>query len=211
MVIMKIKSVSLAMTTKEAKTKIANKKRLLLLPAVIGAIVASVILAGVFIAHPAISSVYAVQPFKTNTTASTFSGNNHIPKIVGSINVVQTTKNVIKDNLKLYFSQAADIAGKQINNGTVIGGHLGVVQGYLVYTFFGINPETHTAYHTIIDAGNGKVLYTSSGQQMGGGGLFGRPGAPSGAFGPVRPYGFGFGFGSWISSGEFMGGHGIWH
>jgi hypothetical protein len=141
------------------KTKIASKK--VLLPAVIGAIVASVITAGIFIGYPGISSVHAVQPFNTNTTAGMASGSNPIPNIVGSINVVQTTKNVIKDNLKVSFSQAADIAVKQITNGTVIGGHLGVVQGYLIYTFFGVNPETRTAYHTIIDAGNGKVLYTS--------------------------------------------------
>ena len=193
--------------TKETKTKITSKK--VLLPAVIGSIIASVILAGIFIAYPAISSVYAVQPFNTTTTAGTVSGGSQISKITGSINVMQITKNVIKDNLKVSFSQAADIAGKQIANGTVVGGHLGVVQGYLVYTFFGVNPETHTAYHTIIDAGNGMVLYTSPAQQMGGGGFFGMPRALGGGFGPLgglhglaggfghRPFGFGFGFGPW--------------
>jgi hypothetical protein len=203
------------MTTKE--TKITSKK--VLLPAVIGAIVASVILVGIFIAYPAISSVYSVQPSNTTTTG-TVSGSSQIPKIVGSINVVQTTKNVIKDNLKVSFSQAADIAGKQITSGTVIGGHLGVVQGYLVYTFFGVNPETHIAYHTIIDAGNGKVLYTSPGQQMYGGGIFGMPRALGRAFGPLGPHGlaggfghgpFGFGVGPWRAHGGFMGGDGIWH
>src|SRR5919198_1083500 len=216
MVITKIKSVSSAMITKETKTKITSKK--VLLPAVIGAIVASITLAGILIAYPAISSVYAVQPFNT-TTAGTVPGSSQIPKIVGSVNVVQTTKNVIKDNLKVSFSQAADIAGKQITNGTVVGGHLGVVQGYLVYTFFGVNPETHTVYHTIIDAGNGKVLYTSPGQQIGGG-LFGTPGVLGGALGPLGLHGlvggfghgpFGFGFGPWRALGGFMGGAGFWH
>ena len=195
-------------------SKITSKK--VLLSAVIGAITASVILTGIFVAYPAISSVYAVQPFNTTTTGMA-SGSSQIPKITGSINVVQTTKNVIKDNLKVSFSQAADIAGKQITNGTVVGGHLGVVQGYLVYTFFGINPGTHTAYHTIIDAGNGKVLYISQGQQMDRGGFFG---SLSGAFEPLRPHGlaggfghgpFGFGFGPWRTPGGFMGGDGIWH
>jgi hypothetical protein len=202
------------MTTKETKTRIANKK--VLLPVVIGAIVASITLAGIFIAYPAMSSVYAVQRFNTNTTAGMVLGSNQIPNIVGSINVVQTTKNIIKDNLKVSFSQAADIAGKQITNGTVIGGHLGVVQGYLVYTFFGLNPETHTVYHTIIDAGNGKVLYTSPGQQMDGGGFFGPLRAMGGPFGPFGPHGlaggFGhgpFGFGPWGTPGGFMGGGGI--
>jgi hypothetical protein len=202
--------------TKDTKTKITSKK--VLLPAVIGAIVASVILAGIFIAYPTISlAVYAVQPFNTTTTAGTVSGGSQVPKINGSINVMQTTKNVIKDNLKVSFSQAADIAGKQINNGTVVGGHLGVVQGYLVYTFFGVNPETHAVYHTIIDAGNGKVLYTSPARQMGGGGFFGAPGA-FGPFGSLGPHGlaggFGhgaFGFGPWSTPEGFIGGGGIWH
>jgi hypothetical protein len=205
--------------TKETKTKIASKK--VLLPAVIGAIVASAILTGIFITYPAISSVYAVQSFNTTTTAGTDSGGSQIPKITGSINVVQTTKNVIKDNLKVSLSQAADIAEKQITNGTIVGGHLGVVQGYLVYTFFGVNPEIHTAYHTIIDAGNGKVLYTSPAQQIGGGGFFGMLGALGGGFGSLGGlhglaggFGhgpFGFGFGPWRALQGFMGGDGIWH
>jgi hypothetical protein len=205
--------------TKETKTKIASKK--VLLPAVIGAIVASAILTGIFITYPAISSVYAVQSFNTTTTAGTDSGGSQIPKITGSINVVQTTKNVIKDNLKVSLSQAADIAEKQITNGTIVGGHLGVVQGYLVYTFFGVNPEMHTAYHTIIDAGNGKVLYTSPAQQIGGGGFFGMLGELGGGFGSLGGlhglaggFGhgpFGFGFGPWRALQGFMGGDGIWH
>ena len=214
MVITKLKSVSIIMT-KTKETKITSKK--VLLPAAIGAIVAVVILTGIFVAYPTISSVYAVQPSNTTTAAGIASGNSQIPRITGSINVLQTTKNIIKDNLKVSFSQAADIAGKQITNGTVVGGHLGVVQGYLVYTFFGVNPNTHTAYHTIIDAGNGKVLYTSPGQQMDRGGFFGRLGALGGAFGPHglgAGFGhgpFGFGFGPWRAPGGFIGGGGMWH
>jgi uncharacterized membrane protein YkoI len=220
MVIMKIKSVSLIMTTNETKTtnsKIASKK-LLVITAIAAVVVASVTLTGTFVAYPAISSVYAVQP--SNTTTTTVSGSSQIPRITGSINVVQTTKNIIKDNLKVSFSQAADIAGKQITNGTVTGGHLGVVQGYLVYTFFGVNSGTQTAYNTIIDAGNGKVLYTSPGQQVGGEGFFGTSRAMGGAFGSLIPHGlvgglghgpFGFGFGPWRAHGGFMGGDGLWH
>jgi xanthosine utilization system XapX-like protein len=201
------------MTTKEtANSKGASKK--VLLPAVIGAVVAVIILTGIFVAYSAISYVYAVQ--LSNTTTAAVSGSSQLPKITGSINVMQTTKNIVKDNLKVSFSQAANIAGKQITNGTVIGGHLGVVQGYLVYTFFGVDTGTHTAYHTIIDAGNGKVLYTSPGQQVGGGGSFGASRAmegPFGAFGQLRPHGLagGFGFGPWRAPGGFMDGHGIWH
>jgi uncharacterized membrane protein YkoI len=207
------------MTTKEkTNSKIASKK--VLLTAAIAAVVASVIMTGVLVVYPAISSVYAVQQNNNNTSATAIvPRNGQLPNITGSINVMQMTKSIIKDNLKVSFSQAADIAVKQITNGTVVGGHLGVVQGYLVYTFFAVNPETHTAYHTIIDAGNGKVLYTSSGQQMGGPGFFGTPGVLGGAFGPHGlaggfghgPFGFGFGFGPWRTLGGFIGGGGMWH
>jgi hypothetical protein len=83
---------------------------------------------------------------------------------------------------------------------------LGVVQGYIVYTFFGVNLGTHTTYFTIIDAGNGKVLYTSSGQQMGGGGLFGPYGLAAGfGHGP-------FAFGYWSTPGGFTNAGGrMWH
>jgi uncharacterized membrane protein YkoI len=204
------------MTTKEkTNSKIASKK--VLLTAAIAAVVASVIMTGVFVVYPAISSVYAVQSNNNNTSATAIvSGNGQLPNITGSINVMQMTKNIIKDNLKVSFSEAADIAGKQITNGTVVGGHLGVVQGYLVYIFFAVNPETHTAYHTIIDGGNGKVLYTSPAQQMrAGGGFFGTPGVLGKGFGPHGlAGGFGHGpfeFGSWRTPGGFIGGGGMWH
>jgi uncharacterized membrane protein YkoI len=209
MVITKIK-VSIFTMTKTAKSKVAGKK--VLLTAVMSAVVAAVILTGIFVAYPAISSASAIQ--STNTTTNTASGNGQFPKIIGSINVVQTTKNIIKDNLKVPFSQAADIAGKQITNGTVVGGHLGVVQGYLAYTFFAVNPTAQTGYLTIVDAGNGKVLYTSQGQQMGIG-SFGTSGAlgPHGQHGSADGWEHGpFGSGPWRSQGGFFGGGGgMWH
>lgn len=203
------------MSTKETKTKVTSKR--VLLPALIGGIVASAILAGMFIVYPAISSVYAVQPFNTTTTADTLLRGSQIPKITGSINVLQSTNNITKD--KISFSQAADIAGKQVANGAIVGGHLGVVRGYIVYTFFGVNLGTHRTYFTIIDAGNGKVLYTSSGQQIGGEGLFGPFGLMRGPFTQFGPYGLaaGFGhgpfaFGYWSTPGGFMNAGGrTWH
>ena len=89
-----------------------------------------------------------------------------MPRITGSVDAGQITNNFIKDNLKITFSQASETAAKQIVNGTIVGGHIGVVQGYLVYTFFVINPQNHTGHLTIVDAGNGHVLYTSQGLPM---------------------------------------------
>jgi hypothetical protein len=147
--------------TTTINSKVVRKK--VLVPVVIA--VVAVILTGIFVVYPAITVASAVQP--TNTTMA-LGYRGQLPNITGSVNVGQTAKSFIKDNLKIPFSQAADIAGKQITNGTVVGGHLGVVQGYLVYKFFAVNPTTHIGYLTIVDAGNGKVLYTSQGQQIGG-------------------------------------------
>jgi hypothetical protein len=61
---------------------------------------------------------------------------------------------------------------------------LGVVQGYLVYTFFIVNGQD--GHLIIVDAGNGKVLYTSQSQTMG---SFGPP--LFGPFGLWRTAGFG--------------------
>ena len=65
---------------------------------------------------------------------------------------------------------------------------MGVTQGYLTYTYFVVDPNKQTAYRVIIDAGNGKVLYTSQGLPLG---QFGRQEGPSmfghwnGAHGPI--------------------------
>ena len=174
--------------TTTINSKVVRKK--VLVPVVMT--VVAVILTGIFVVYPAITVASAVQPTNTTTMALGYGG--QLPNITGSVNVGQTAKSFIKDNLKVSFSQAADIAGKQITNGTVVGGHLGVVQGYLVYKFFAMNPTTHTGYLTIVDAGNGKVLYTSQGQQMGGG-PSGIPGAMGGAFGGHPLHGLRGGFG----------------
>ena len=54
--------------------------------------------------------------------------------------------------------RASETAQKQIPNGTILGGYLGVTQGYLTYTYFVVDPNKQTAYRVIIDAGNDKVL-----------------------------------------------------
>jgi len=90
-----------------------------------------------------------------------------LPRFTGSVNVGQALKNFTKDNIKVSFLEAASIAAKQTTNGTIVGGHLGVVQGFLVYTFFAMNAQSKTGFLVIVDAGNGHVLYTSQGQSIG--------------------------------------------
>lgn len=94
-------------------------------------------------------------------------GNSTTSKITGSVNVADAIKNFTKDNQKVPFSAASATAEKQVTNGKVLGGHIGIAQGYLVYTFFVVNPENQTGYKVIVDPGNGQVLYTSEGNALG--------------------------------------------
>ena len=107
-----------------------------------------------------------------------------MPQINGSVSVANATSNFINENVKVTFVAAAQTAQGQITNGTVLGGHLGVVQGYLVYTFFVANTGNQTGHLVVVDAGNGHVLYTSEGQSFG---SFGH----SMMFGPWGGHGFG--------------------
>ncbi|MDQ4066608.1 MAG: hypothetical protein M3114_03370, partial [Thermoproteota archaeon] len=59
-----------------------------------------------------------------------------MPQINGSVSVVNETSNFINENVNVSFIEAAQTAQRQVTNGTVLGGHLGVVQEYLVHTFF---------------------------------------------------------------------------
>ena len=83
-------------------------------------------------------------------------GNSTMSKITGSVNIGDAIKNFTKNNQKVPFSAASATAEKQVANGNVLGGHIGIAQGYLVYTFFVVNPENQTGYKVIVDAGNGQ-------------------------------------------------------
>jgi uncharacterized membrane protein YkoI len=143
------------MTTLE---KFVNKK-VMLVSAIVG--VGILLSAGIFTASP-VGNLWAQQQMITNN-ASTY---GNIPKINGSVNVGEQIKNFFKEGTKIPFTTATESAQKQIANGIVLGGHLGVTQGYLTYTYFVVDIVKETGYKVIVDAGNGKVLYTSEGQSM---------------------------------------------
>ena len=143
------------MTTLE---KFVNKK-VMLVSAIVG--VGILLSAGIFTASP-VGNLWAQQQMITNT-ASTY---GNIPKINGSVNVGEQIKNFFKEGTKIPFTTATESAQKQIANGIVLGGHLGVTQGYLTHTYFVVDKVKETGYKVIVDAGNGKVLYTSEGQSM---------------------------------------------
>jgi hypothetical protein len=92
--------------------------------------------------------------------------NNVIPQINGTINLKNTTNNISIKNVSVPFGTAVQSAQNAISNGTIIGGHISVTQGFLTYTFKVSNPTNNTISKVIVDAGNGKVLYTSPGKSI---------------------------------------------
>ena len=89
--------------------------------------------------------------------------NNNIPQIIGTINLKNNTQNISIKNISVPFLTAAQSAQSAIDNGTIINGHIGITQGYLTYNFAVSNPTNNTLSKVIVDAGNGKVLYSSPG------------------------------------------------
>jgi hypothetical protein len=84
-----------------------------------------------------------------------------IPKIIGSVNVRDAIKNLFEENVKTSFTKGARTAQDQIFNGIVLGGHIGLTQGFLTYTYCVADHANDRAYIVIIDTGSGEVLYTA--------------------------------------------------
>jgi uncharacterized membrane protein YkoI len=123
-----------------------------------------------------------------------------MPQINGSVNIANETTDFINENVNVSFVEAAQTAQGQVMNGTVLGGHLKVLQGYLVYTFFVAEIDNQMGHLVIVDAGNGNVLFTSEGQSLGSVGhpmMFGHwEGGHGGSgqwHGPGKPHWFGGG------------------
>jgi uncharacterized membrane protein YkoI len=176
------------MTTLE---KFVNKKVLLVSGIVVVGLLFS---AGILTASP-VGNLWAQQQMITKNDS--MYGN--IPKINGSVNVGEQIKNFFREGTKVPFKMATETAQKQVANGTVLGGHLGVTQAYLTYTYFVVDAAKETGYQIIVDAGNGKVLYTSEGQSLA-------------SFGSWKGHGVGpcHGFGtSWKGSGLAAFWHGL--
>src|ERR671923_2420811 len=177
-----------------------RRSNLLSKKVIIVAILAVGAVSGILIASSSIVEAIAQQ--QQQKMMMWWSGQG-MPQINGSVSVANEVSNFVNENVKVPFVAAAQTAQGQITNGTVLGGHLGVVQGYLVYKFFVANIANQIGHLTVIDAGNGEVLYTSEGQ-------------PLGSFGHLSMYGhFGGGShgygGGWHGPGEMYGlGRELW-
>lgn len=173
-------------------TNFLSKKAIVVSILAIGAVSA------ILVAAPMIAQATAQQQ-QQRTMMWMQGGQGAIPEIKGSVSVANETRGFINENVKVQFAAAAKTAQEQVAGGTVLGGHLGVVQGYLVYTFFVANTANQTGHLVIVDAGSGKALYTSEGHLLG-------------PFDPISGHWGGQGFGGWGGPWKGHGsGWGIWH
>lgn len=93
--------------------------------------------------------------------AIAFQSNFTLPDIQGSANVGEQIKNLIEENTQTDFTAAATTAQKELTGNTLLSGNLGIIQGYLVYSFDAVNTNDQTKTKVIIDAADGTVLYKS--------------------------------------------------
>jgi uncharacterized membrane protein YkoI len=152
------------MSATRRRSNLLSKKVIIVAILAVGAV--SAILVASSIAAQATTAQQQQQQQQKSMMMMMWSGEG-IPQINGSVSVANETSNFINETVKVPFVAAAQTAQGQVTNGSVFGGHLGVVQGYLVYKFFVANIANQTGHLTVIDAGNGEVLYTSEGQPLG--------------------------------------------
>ena len=179
--------------------KTTNSKKLVskkvLIPAILGI---GIILSTIFVASLLGNSWAQQQRQPTGMNNTNIREYDTIPKINGSVSVEDNIRSFLKENTKIPFVSAAETAQKQIANGTVLGGNLGVTQGYLTYTYIIVDQAKETIHKVIIDAGNGQALYVSEGRQID---SFNQP--MFGSFGHGKAHGFG--------GGPWHGFGGFWH
>jgi hypothetical protein len=111
------------------------------------------------------------------------------PNITGSIKMSTVIGNALSSQIKVGLNQSAMTAEKAVgNNSHAVAAHIGVQNGYLVYTVWVVDPNMKFN-RVIVDAGNGKVLSNQQisegesmmihGMMMGGGGMMMRGGGYS--------------------------------
>lgn len=146
----------------KAYKQFASKK--VLITSILGV---GILLSAIFLVSPLVSTMAQQQQQQQLETNGTILNQYKTGSTInGSVNIADNIVNFLEENTKIPFTAAAETAQQQIINGTVLGGHLGVTEGFLAYTYLVANPSEKTMHKVIIDAGNGQVLSASEGTSL---------------------------------------------
>jgi uncharacterized membrane protein YkoI len=145
----------------KAYKQFASKK--VLITSVLGV---GILLSAIFLVSPLVSTMAQQQQQQLGTNETILNQYRPGATINGSVNIADNIVNFLEENTKIPFTTAAETAQQQIINGTVLGGHLGVTEGFLAYTYLVANPSDKIIHKVIIDAGNGQVLSASEGTSL---------------------------------------------
>ena len=145
----------------KAYKQFASKK--VLITSILGV---GILLSSIFLVSPLVSTMAQQQQQQLGTNETILNQYKPGATINGSVNVADNIVNFLEENTKIPFTTAAETAQQQIINGTVLGGHLGVTEGFLAYTYLVANLSDKTIHKVIIDAGNGQVLSASEGTSL---------------------------------------------
>src|SRR5215208_674466 len=148
-------------TTTNSK-KLVSKK--VLIPAILGI---GILLSAIFVASP-LGNSWAQQQQQQRQPTGTNNTNireyDTIPKINGSVSVNDKIRSFLEENTKIPFLSAAETAQKQIANGTVIGGNLGVTQGYLTYAYIIVDQAKETIHKLSMQEMVNLYMYQKAGK-----------------------------------------------
>jgi uncharacterized membrane protein YkoI len=88
--------------------------------------------------------------------------------ITGSIPIQSTISQALRSEIQVAIDEALTIAQNTVgtNSSSVVAAFLSPLKGFLVYNI-GVISANNTLYKVIVDPGNGQVLYTSEGRQIG--------------------------------------------
>ena len=93
-----------------------------------------------------------------NQNSSSNAGAVTLNNLTGSVQAFPRLSQIIQSKANVSLSQAATTAEKAVGaNSLVISAHLGVVNGFLVYTAHVVDANNNI-HRVIVDAGNGKIL-----------------------------------------------------
>lgn len=145
----------------KAYKQFASKK--VLITSILGI---GIILSAIFLVSPLVSTMAQQQQQQLGTNETILNQYKTGSTINGSVNIADNIVNFLEENTKIPFTAAAETAQQQFINGTVLGGRLGVTEGFLAYTYLVANPSDKTMHKVIIDAGNGQVLSASEGTSL---------------------------------------------